>query len=376
MKKRLRAVAARFLMMLASSFFTLLFLEIVVRLFSPQQLIVLRPDVFMSVEGLGFRHQPNVNTIINTGERDVLLITDENGYRIRPGKLTEATYRILALGDSYLAALQVNYEQTLIARLEDQLSNATGETVLIVNTGVGGYNPNHYRLVAQAELPRADYDLVLVFVYMANDVVERSVDHFSPSEAVRRHTLRAPRALSGPEIIDSILYPINDFLEERSHLYILVKSRSSALLARLGLTAYYFPDVFLVSSASLPEWDVTADILADIATVAGGYGVPVLYVLLPATYQVNEAEFEWYTAAFGINPSTVDLDQPTRLLQAGLEGRGLAVLDTTEALRDAHRQGIDDLYGRTDRHFGPAGHQVVADYLLPQILEHLRGDVS
>jgi hypothetical protein len=121
---------------------------------------------------------------------------------------------------------------------------------------------------------------------------------------------------------------------------------------------------------------VTVDILADIATTADRYDVPVLFVLLPTTYQINEAEFEWYKTAFELDPTTVDLDQPTRLLQTGLEERNLPVFDTTEVLRAAHRQGIDDLYGRIDSHLGRNGHRVVADYLLPHVLSYLQGQAD
>ncbi|MBI5667275.1 MAG: hypothetical protein HZC41_04640 [Chloroflexi bacterium] len=372
MKTRLRKLTLGCLGIAASFLFTLLLLEIAVRLLLPQQLVALRPDVYMPVAGVGFQHRPKVNTIVNTGERDVVFTTDANGHRVGSAPTPQPAYRILALGDSYLAALQVNYEQTMAARLEAGLSRALGQPVSVVNTGVSAYNPNQYLLVARQELAQADYDLALVFVYLANDVVDKRVDRFDPLEPVRRHVLRLPRGFSRSEITDAIFYPINDFLEERSHLYVFAKSRSSALLARLGMTAYYFPDVFLVSTEESPMWGVTADILADIAAAAAPYHVPVVYVLLPATYQINAAEFEWYKTAFNVDPATVDLDQPNRLLRTGLEARGLTVLDTTDPLHEAYRGGVVDLYGQVDHHFGAAGHQVVADYLLPHVLDYLQ----
>ena len=55
------------------------------------------------------------------------------------------------------------------------------------------------------------------------------------------HALRMPRRLSYGELIDAILYPINDFLAVHSQLYVFLKQRTVVLRMRAGLTTEYFP---------------------------------------------------------------------------------------------------------------------------------------
>src|SRR5687768_3771092 len=114
-------------------------LEISLRVFMPQQLIT-TTDLYVPDEsGLAIRHKPNLDTMVNTGERSVRFVTDENGFRVRDQEMGRGDVNILALGDSYLAALQVEYDDTYIGRLEAILSDDLGKTVRIVNTGVGAY---------------------------------------------------------------------------------------------------------------------------------------------------------------------------------------------------------------------------------------------
>src|SRR5438093_849000 len=92
--------------------------ELAVRFVAPQQLIVKRPDIWQPADTLGWTRRPNVNTTINTGERTVRVITDHDGFRVGGAGRVESKRRILLLGDSFMEALQVEYEQSLARLLE------------------------------------------------------------------------------------------------------------------------------------------------------------------------------------------------------------------------------------------------------------------
>ena len=88
-----------------------------------------------------------------------------------------------------------------------------------------------------------------------------------------------------------------------------------------------------------------------------------LFLLIPGSYQVDEAEFNRFQKMFKIDPASIDLDQPSRLITQEFSARGLTVLDSTGTLRAATLSGNADLYGRIDNHFSAEGHEVVARYL-------------
>jgi len=371
--KRLRRLAQGLALAGAATLVTLLLVELGVRLISPQQLITLRPDIWQPAEVFGWRHTPNADTEINVGEGDVRWRTDALGHRIA----TEAPQsppvrRVLALGDSFIEAIQVAYEDTTTAQLERLLSQALGVAVAVDNTGVGGWGPEQYLLEARAQLPRADYDAAVVFVFAGNDRVYQRHVHYTPNQVASRRGLRLPRSLSKRELIDTIAYPINDVLERHSHLFILLRNRAKFLLMRVGLSAHHFPAAVIRSRNTPDAWRLSAEVLTEIAALTRAHAVPLLVVFLPGVYQVDRELGARYAATAGLGPSDYDLDLPSRLLGHALEATDLTWIDTLETLRSAHRAGIAPLYGRVDTHLAPAGHRVVAEAVAPWLLEHLR----
>jgi hypothetical protein len=105
----------------------------------------------------------------------------------RPGP---GDIRILAVGDSMVEAVQVGVRADHDGLLERSLSARLGRSVEIVNAGIGGYDPNQYRMTAQMELRKSRYDLVLVFVYVENDIIGRRVESYPANTALITPVLR------------------------------------------------------------------------------------------------------------------------------------------------------------------------------------------
>ncbi len=344
--------------------------EILIRVVAPQQLIVKRPDIWKSVDGLGWTHRSNIRTTVNTGEGAVSVYTDSSGFRVGEHGPIQGDRRILIIGDSFLEAFQVEYEQTIPAFLENRLPEMIGSSVAVVNTAVGGWGPPQYLAQARLVLAKEDFDLVLVFLFLGNDIVASRPASIPPRVPKEVHPIRLPRSLRFNEIVDALLYPINDILEVRSHLFILFKTQAEVALMRLGLTAAYFPLVLLREQAGSDRWSVTADISEEIASLAAERGIPILFVLLPTSLQVEKETLERYAAGMEIDLASVDLDQPNRLMAKELGARGLELIDVLPELRAAHQRG-EVLYGDVDRHFSAAGHRATARVIKPAVAEYL-----
>ena len=347
------------------------FAEVAVRIVAPQQLIVIRPDIWLPVDTLGWMHQPGLDTEINTGERPATLMTDDRGFRVGPASPDEAPTEVLLIGDSFMAALQVDHEESLAGRMEEGLAAGLRHPVAVRNAGVGGWDPPQYLLQGRRLLNSDSYDLMVVSVYVGNDIVSRRVDAYPAVQPVSVAHLRFPRELSVGEFIDAVLRPINDGLETRSHLFTLLRSRLEVLRMKLGLTAAYFPDGFRRGEADEPKWDVTMDILGDLAAEADRHGVPTLFLILPADFQVDAEVFQRHVEGFGLDAADVDLRQPNRILVEGLRARGLDVIDALPALQAAFEEGVRS-YGHIDTHFNPDGHRVVWEASRSRMLELLR----
>jgi hypothetical protein len=343
----------------------LILAELLVRLFFPQQLPTVREDIWVPKYGVGVEKAGNIDTTINSGEGSVRFITDEDGYRIGSIPAPADAPRVLVVGDSFVEATAIEYERSLSGLLESDLTESMGTPVRIVSAGVGGWNPNQYLYKTRMELERRAHELVIVFIYLGNDIVKRKTGPSQPRESRIKH-IRMPRAFEYKEIVNAVVYPLYARLRYRSHVVVLIKSKVNVLLMRAGLTKRVFPNTLVRSHAESGLWDVTAGIASDIAAVAGENRVPVMFVILPADYQIDEKLGENFARGSSIDPSLIDLDQSSRVLAEKMKEMDLVVIDTTDILRQAFLDGQTP-YAEFDRHLSESGHRIVVNRILPLV---------
>jgi hypothetical protein len=278
---------------------------------------------------------------------------------------TGEEYSVLFIGDSFLEAIQVENRFTIPQIIRTIFSTEFPHLdISVTNAGVGGWSPNHYYLEAR-RLSHRQYDLAITFLYVANDVICEKVQEFSPKEA-HVHRFGPPRSFTYEEIVSAILYPLNETLESRSHLYVLIKSRTKWLRMKLGLSPYYFPDVFMTETRSSACWSTTAEVCRSIHDEFSRHGTPCFFVLLPPDYQTDERIFHSYMKSLNVDVASVDLEQPNRILQRLCKASSLLLIDPLEHMRAKTKTGVT-MYGYIDSHLNAQGHRVVAEYLVPII---------
>lgn len=369
-RRRLRLFLARLAVMGVSTLIALLLAEGVVRFAAPQQLIDYRADMYEPSDVYGHQQVANARTEVNTGERRVRFRTDEEGFRVGDAGPVDADTRVLLIGDSFVQAIQVEYDQSYAGLLSASLAQALRRPVAVRNTGVPGWDVNHYLIRARNSFAKERYRAAVVSVTMENDVVPQRVAVPPRRETTMLHPLRVPRSLAWPEIVDAVLYPVNDFLEVRSHLFILARRQLHTVRMAMGLSPLNLPAHYYRAAADSAAWGATASALIDLARLSREQGTPIVFVLLPSDYQVDRATFEQYVRGFGLDPSTMDMDQPNRVLGEALRGAGLEVIDALPALREAQARG-EQLYGTVDPHLSPEGHRVVHRLLHPVVARML-----
>ncbi len=374
--RRIRSFLANIGLLGFVTVFALGLAEVLVRLVAPQQLPHVRPDMWEPADSLGWVNRPNVRTTTNTGERTVHFYTDAEGMRVGAAGRKDAATRILLIGDSFAEALQVEYEQTFASLLEARLTQGLGYPVSVWDAGVDGWDPPQYLVRTRQLLDRHPFGLVIVSLYLGNDVVRQRPEHIPPRAAVIARPLRLPHRLSWSEFTDAILYPVNNALKTRSHLYVLLRTQLRTLLARtllmrLQLSNEFAPEEMRRTEADSPRWSVTADICKDIAVSAARRGAPTLFVLIPSPLAADTAALRRALAGFGMDLRDLDADQPDRLMAKALHDRRLNVLQVQEAFRRAARAGVQ-LYGHVDRHLSPDGHVLLERLIEPDAMSLLQ----
>lgn len=374
-KKTLTRWLGNIALAVAATFVGLLVLEGLVRLIVPQPLVQIRPDIWIPVEGIGHNMAPNVDTAINTGEGPIRLLSDSLGHRIGENPRPPGAHKILAVGDSFLEALQVDYDATVTARLEDLLpAQIDSARYTVVNAGVSGWNPNRYYIKVRDELDADDYELVIVFVFVGNDVVVDTTTYFAPRKSFAQ-PIHRPASFGYRDIVEAWVYPFYLKLRTHSHLVVFLKRRLLNLWLRLGFSNRPFEPIYVASYASSPRWDMTAHMLQMSADLAGVHGIPALFVLIPPDFAIDKDLGYAYAAGAGVDESLVDLGQPTRILSQKLRERGLTVFDPTARFQERFSDGVF-LYGKVDRHLNAKGHDTLAQFILPGVVAALAAPPS
>lgn len=150
----------------------LILAELLVRLVAPQQLILIRPGVWQPADSVGYLFGSDLNTEINTGERTVSLLTDNAGFRVGSKGRAAGDKHLLLIGDSFMAALQVSYEQSLAGLLEEEAPELVGQSVAVWNAGVSGWGLSEYLYRVTSLVANQRFDLVVVGVFVGNDAVD------------------------------------------------------------------------------------------------------------------------------------------------------------------------------------------------------------
>ncbi len=95
-----------------------------------------------------------------------------------------------------------------------------------------------------------------------------------------------------------------------------------------------------------------------------------IFVVIPAKYQIDQAQFEAKTAYYGMDGTRIDPHMPTRALVEIYEQFGVPVIDASSCLQKSG--SVATLYYVQDSHFTSSGHRAFARCLIDEdILERI-----
>ncbi len=279
---------------------------------------------------------------------DVHVRTNAEGRRDEPGD--EAP--ILGLGDSFAFGWGVEESEGLYRRLENKLGQK------ILNAAVPGTGPPDQARLLETVFADAAPEMVLVALYVGNDFHDAAAggaDQFEVDGGllVRKTDeggagawgwARRLRVLQLARALQLRWFASGPGGQEREW---------DAWMRRFAE----------VHRRDAPErlFEATAEALDRIRSWCDGRGARLAVILIPRSWQLDDAELAAMTAELGIDPEELDLDRPQKFLLAWGAERGAEVIDLLPAFRRvAAEYPRPRLYHTPDAHWTADGHALAA----------------
>jgi SGNH hydrolase-like domain, acetyltransferase AlgX len=316
-----------------------------------------------------FRRREYVQRIrINSlGQRD-----RERVYDRRSG-----TFRILALGDSYLEGYTVPLEATVTQVLEARL-NRPDCPAEVLNAGTTGYSTDQELVFFQNEGWRYDANLVALFFYY-NDVEPILRDEYygrsKPQFLIQDGPLHLKTEIlpEPPRRKGGDSRPRDD--GQKSALFAWVKERLLRgqpvlfnRLAALGLWPPISPDpprhdlgVYRRTPPGWvdPAWVHMGRILEVFKEAVKERGARLVIVYIPNPMEISERSRDLTRLAYGMSDAEWDTDRVRRRLSKLAAREGIALVDLTASLH-AVEGLVSGPYFDIDRHWNALGHRTAA----------------
>jgi hypothetical protein len=276
----------------------------------------------------------------------------------------EGTYRIVVLGDSVAASLQVPRERGFLALLEAELSARAraGRTIELINAGIDGFGTAQELLLLREEGLGYDPNLVLLEMFIANDLTDNSIEAGNGNHYLALRCGRPYFVLEDgePELVGLVRTPQGggslERILRRSHLYAtLVPPEGDG--ARVAFGDH---DVarFGESPAVTASWELTRGLVRALAEEAGHRGVPLVVVAVPDKIAVGQLSELQRESGFDTHPHQA----VHQALDGFLEAEGIAHVDLHPALA-AYVRERGPAYFEVDSHWNEVGHAVAAQAL-------------
>ena len=296
-------------------------------------------------------------------------------------------HRILFLGDSMTAGMQVPLEATFTEILESGLRAEGSQDWEIINAGINAFGTDNELIFYRQEGYKYDPELLVLAMYLANDIYNNHRElevRLSGSGHKPYFTLDEAGGLNlhnyPVEDAETVATQVVSFLNRHFQLPRFI---AQTLNVRREIPEVLRPLVELASgkrAADVPEeakkvvgneqrvdicsapyapqieeaWAITKAILLELQAQAAENDSELIVLVIPAAPQIippNNGE-EWYC------------ELPNIELAAFLEAQNIPFLDLLYPFRDHSNAGGEALYYNRDFHLNEAGHRLAGEQLI------------
>ena len=358
-----RRLIAKLTLAFCSIAFVLAIGEVGIRLLMPQ-----RMSIWSNTrDGLEI-HWPGLKTYLHNHNR--ILTINSAGMRDREHEIQKpnGVFRILVLGDSFMEALQVDWEDSLPGLLDRDLA---ADGVEVITAAVSGWSTAKQVTYLERYGLAYEPDLVLLVMTLHNDFIE---NRNLPFHSIENGLVVA----NPPEYMSVTQYAslkAKAFMSSHSHLFRLAFLTTQARARKQGSRALEQHVSELFRHQLSPELelarDLTRQLFIRLVRVSRDAGARVAVVLIPLSSQLSDEKFEKFLTKHRLDSNTTDREQPQKWVKEWAAETEVPVVDLLDAFRSWTANHEKWLHV-ADGHWGKEGHALAAEETLRQLHTEIR----
>ncbi|MGQ0665961.1 MAG: SGNH/GDSL hydrolase family protein [Nitrospiraceae bacterium] len=351
------------LLALASFIIAILACELGLRIFYPQSMNLwsITRDGVSILEPNAAKYPPQFYQEVRTNS---LGMRDREHLIEKPA----GVFRILLLGDSFMEALQVSFEESFPHLLEGFLGERLTFPVEVISAGVSGWGTDDQLTYLMRYGVKLKPDLVLIAMTLHNDVSDNLSEKF--------HYMLDGQLYEKPRqeisLTDFVILKAKIALGQNSHLTQLAKRYQNVRKARdagIRLDAHVTNLLMTEPSYDIQVgWDMTHQLLAKTKTVAEASGAKMVICLLPLWMQVSGERLANFAKSQGLDLAEIRLEQPQQVMSEWGDRTGTEIIDLLPGFRQSMKNGQRDLVLGVDEHWNEAGHRLAASIVAEDLV--------
>lgn len=368
--KKIKNFILNFSLTLTSLIITLILAEVLLRFLNIGGIPFEHPRYLYRISNtLGYEYTPNFQGIFKTDFNfNTKIKINSKGLRDYEYSYDKSSnvFRILVLGDSFTAGLQVQMEDTYPKALERLLNNKNHENYRyeVINSGVSGYNTIQEFQFLKEKGIKFKADLIIIGFCMSNDVEDNYFGNtITVTDGWLTHRVKKD--------INYLFVNIKTFIRRHSKLYCLItnKIKESLVLKKMLIKMnVVVPDLLPYKlglySKNMPEeikkeWEFTRRILRDMKRFADDNSIKLLVVTVPDQFQTEEFRWRLIMKQYKLIPEDYDIDNPQKTLIEICNKEGIMALDLTDSFRK-YADKKEHLYIENEYHCNKYGHLCAA----------------
>ncbi|MBS3113810.1 SGNH/GDSL hydrolase family protein [Candidatus Woesearchaeota archaeon] len=346
----------------------LVFLEIIVRIFFPQNL-----NYTMFDSTLMYKHIPDFEVRFGRQEFSNLIKFNSNGLRDYEYEYEKPkdTFRVLLLGSSFSQALQVNLDQTYENLVEKKLNeNKQNEKRYeVINTAVGGWGTAQELFYLKTEGLKYDPDLITLD-FSIRDISENAinslvtvengkiVEHIPVKASLpKRFLLFCSRYTHLCSLAQTVI--LSDAAKDGFLNKLLTRAKVNTETKR----TLKREDIFLKeNSAEFNEAiEETFLLIKEIKKVADSKNIPLVIFIIPNREQVDDEKLKQFMEKYSLTKENVEYDKFQKLAKKFALENSISYFDALPYFRQQSTNNT--FYFNIDGHWNSKGHELAADLI-------------